>query len=245
MRVLASVIPGTGHLLPLLPSLHALRDAGDTVLVASAEPLRAEVEGAGLDFAAVGPSWHESDADALLPGFRMAGSAGQLGMFAELAPAVVPDLLASPTTCGRTCSCASRMSSPPGWPLSAPGCRWARCSTPPWTCCAPSSREWLPWTWRCWSPPGRRSTPRCSGPSQPTCTAARFVPQQDVLAAAAAVVCHAGVGTVYGALSVGVPLVVTPLAADPADLRHGLRACRCRRVPSARPATAGVPGLRD
>jgi UDP:flavonoid glycosyltransferase YjiC (YdhE family) len=35
-----------------------------------------------------------------------------------------------------------------------------------------------------------------------------------VLAAAAAVVCHAGVGTVYGALSVGVPLVVTPLAAD-------------------------------
>ena len=156
-----------------------------------------------------------------------------------------PTCSPSPTTCGRTCSCASRMSSPPGWPLSAPGCRWARCSTPPWTCCAPSSREWLPWTWRCWSPPGRRSTPRCSGPSQPTCTAARFVPQQDVLAAAAAVVCHAGVGTVYGALSVGVPLVVTPLAADPADLRHGLRACRCHRVPGARPATAGVPGLRD
>ena len=26
--VLASVIPGTGHLLPLLPSLHALRTAG-------------------------------------------------------------------------------------------------------------------------------------------------------------------------------------------------------------------------
>jgi hypothetical protein len=94
VRVLASVIPGTGHLLPLLPTLHALRDAGDTVLVASAEPLRAEVEAAGLDFAAVGPPWHESDADALLPGFRTAGSVRQLGMFAALAPAVVPDLLA-------------------------------------------------------------------------------------------------------------------------------------------------------
>jgi UDP:flavonoid glycosyltransferase YjiC (YdhE family) len=35
-----------------------------------------------------------------------------------------------------------------------------------------------------------------------------------VLDAAAAVVCHAGVGTVYGALSAGVPLVVAPLAAD-------------------------------
>jgi UDP:flavonoid glycosyltransferase YjiC (YdhE family) len=44
--------------------------------------------------------------------------------------------------------------------------------------------------------------------------AARFVPQHQVLDAAAAVVCHAGVGTVYGALSVGVPLVVAPLAAD-------------------------------
>jgi UDP:flavonoid glycosyltransferase YjiC (YdhE family) len=32
--------------------------------------------------------------------------------------------------------------------------------------------------------------------------------------ARAAVVYHAGVGTVYGALSVGVPLVVAPLAAD-------------------------------
>ena len=74
MRVLTSDIPGTGHLLPLLPTLHALRDAGDTVLVASAEPLRAEVEAAGLDFAAVVPPWHESDADALLPGCRSSAS---------------------------------------------------------------------------------------------------------------------------------------------------------------------------
>jgi L-2-deoxyfucosyltransferase len=44
--------------------------------------------------------------------------------------------------------------------------------------------------------------------------AARFVPQDQVLGAVAAVVCHAGVGTVYAALSAGVPLVVAPLSAD-------------------------------
>jgi hypothetical protein len=93
MRVLASVLPGTHHLLPLVPTLHALRGAGHTVLVASAEPLRAEVEAAELDFAPVGPPWHESDVDALLPGFQAARGAGQLGMFAELAPTVLPDLL--------------------------------------------------------------------------------------------------------------------------------------------------------
>jgi UDP:flavonoid glycosyltransferase YjiC (YdhE family) len=42
----------------------------------------------------------------------------------------------------------------------------------------------------------------------------RFIPQEEVLGSVAAVVCHAGFGTIYGALSVGVPLVVAPLAAD-------------------------------
>jgi hypothetical protein len=76
MRVLASVLPGTGHLLPLVSTLHALRDAGHTVVVASAEPLRAEVKAAGLDFAPVGPPWHESDAEALMSGFQAAGPVG-------------------------------------------------------------------------------------------------------------------------------------------------------------------------
>jgi UDP:flavonoid glycosyltransferase YjiC (YdhE family) len=61
---------------------------------------------------------------------------------------------------------------------------------------------------------GRTVDPAMLGPQPAHVHAARFVPQKDVLAAAAAVVCHAGVGTVYGALSVGVPLVVAPLAAD-------------------------------
>jgi UDP:flavonoid glycosyltransferase YjiC (YdhE family) len=42
----------------------------------------------------------------------------------------------------------------------------------------------------------------------------RFVPQEDVLPHAAAVVCHGGAGTVVGTLAAGVPMVVTPLFAD-------------------------------
>ncbi|MBI5105870.1 MAG: glycosyltransferase family 1 protein [Solirubrobacterales bacterium] len=42
----------------------------------------------------------------------------------------------------------------------------------------------------------------------------RWVPQQDVLRHAAAVVCHGGSGSTLGALAAGVPLVVLPLFAD-------------------------------
>jgi MGT family glycosyltransferase len=42
----------------------------------------------------------------------------------------------------------------------------------------------------------------------------RFVPQDDVLPHASAVLCHGGSGTVLGTLAAGVPLVVLPLFAD-------------------------------
>jgi len=42
----------------------------------------------------------------------------------------------------------------------------------------------------------------------------RFVPQDDVLPHAAAVLCHGGSGSVLGALAAGVPMVVTPIFAD-------------------------------
>lgn len=42
----------------------------------------------------------------------------------------------------------------------------------------------------------------------------KWVPQRDVLAQAAVVLCHGGSGTVFGALDAGVPLVVVPLFAD-------------------------------
>jgi UDP:flavonoid glycosyltransferase YjiC (YdhE family) len=41
-----------------------------------------------------------------------------------------------------------------------------------------------------------------------------WVPQRDVVARAAALVCHGGSGTVRGALAAGVPMVVVPLFAD-------------------------------
>ncbi len=44
--------------------------------------------------------------------------------------------------------------------------------------------------------------------------AERWVPQRDVLAQAAVVLCHGGSGTTFGALEMGVPLVVVPLFAD-------------------------------
>jgi UDP:flavonoid glycosyltransferase YjiC (YdhE family) len=42
----------------------------------------------------------------------------------------------------------------------------------------------------------------------------RFVPQDDVVPHAAAVLCHGGSGTVVGALAAGVPMVVAPMFAD-------------------------------
>ncbi|MEJ7566784.1 MAG: nucleotide disphospho-sugar-binding domain-containing protein [Gaiellaceae bacterium] len=42
----------------------------------------------------------------------------------------------------------------------------------------------------------------------------RWVPQAQVLADAAAIVCHGGAGTTLGALAAGVPAVFVPLFAD-------------------------------
>jgi UDP:flavonoid glycosyltransferase YjiC (YdhE family) len=309
MRVLACVLPGTGHLLPLVPTLHALRDAGHTVVVASAEPLRAEVDGAELDFAPVGPPWHESDAETLLPGFHAAGGAGQLGMFAKLAPTVLPDLLSLAgdmrphllvrepyefaawlaaercqlptvvhaigvvsgsmrliaTLAGEPLADARAAADLPADPdlrslygnglvtFYPSSLRFLQLPPPP----VPRQLVRLP-------PPGptrlpfqrtrpgrplvyvtlgtvfnttvgllrtlvagvaaldvevlvttgRTADPAVLGPQPDYVHVASFVAQDEVLGAAAAVVCHAGVGTVYGALSVGVPLVVAPLGAD-------------------------------
>jgi UDP:flavonoid glycosyltransferase YjiC (YdhE family) len=52
------------------------------------------------------------------------------------------------------------------------------------------------------------------GPVPDTEHVERWVPQQDVLAHAAAVVCHGGSGTMLGALAAGKPTVLTPLFAD-------------------------------
>jgi UDP:flavonoid glycosyltransferase YjiC (YdhE family) len=52
------------------------------------------------------------------------------------------------------------------------------------------------------------------GPLPANATVERWVPQAEVTAHAAAVVCHGGYGTTIGAVADGVPLVVAPLFAD-------------------------------
>ena len=48
-------------------------------------------------------------------------------------------------------------------------------------------------------------------------TLREFVPQNEILPHVEAVLCHGGSGTVLGALSTALPLVVTPIAADQPD----------------------------
>jgi UDP:flavonoid glycosyltransferase YjiC (YdhE family) len=52
------------------------------------------------------------------------------------------------------------------------------------------------------------------GPLPANAAVERWVPQAEVTAHAAAIVCHGGYGTTIGALADGVPLVVSPLFAD-------------------------------
>ncbi len=56
--------------------------------------------------------------------------------------------------------------------------------------------------------------PAALGDLPPTVTAERFVPQAEVLPRCAAVVSHAGSGTVFGALAHGLPQVLLPQGAD-------------------------------
>jgi UDP:flavonoid glycosyltransferase YjiC (YdhE family) len=55
------------------------------------------------------------------------------------------------------------------------------------------------------------------GPVPENTRVEQWVPQADVMEAAALVVCHGGAGTTFGALAAGVPLVVCPLFADQAQ----------------------------
>jgi UDP:flavonoid glycosyltransferase YjiC (YdhE family) len=58
---------------------------------------------------------------------------------------------------------------------------------------------------------GEDADPAALGPPPPNVRLERWVPQEEVLRHAAAVVSHGGYGTTLGALAHGVPLVVVPL----------------------------------
>ncbi|HEY1359912.1 MAG TPA: glycosyltransferase [Thermoleophilaceae bacterium] len=61
---------------------------------------------------------------------------------------------------------------------------------------------------------GRELDPAALGEPPENVRIERWVPQADVLARAAVVVCHGGSGSTIGALAAGLPLVVVPLFAD-------------------------------
>ena len=107
------------------------------------------------------------------------------------------------------------------------------------------------YAWRCrGGGPGGASAADCRPRARPRRAAAApdnvrvepWVPQQDVLAHAAAAVVHGGSGSTLGALAAGVPLVVVPLFADQPQnarrVRRGGCGRRGRAQPGGRPATA-------
>jgi UDP:flavonoid glycosyltransferase YjiC (YdhE family) len=61
---------------------------------------------------------------------------------------------------------------------------------------------------------GRDRDPAELGDVPPNVHVARWIPQDDILPRAAAMVCHGGSGTVRGGLAAGVPMAVVPLFAD-------------------------------
>jgi len=61
---------------------------------------------------------------------------------------------------------------------------------------------------------GRAADVSALGSVPPNVHVEAWVPQGDVFAEAAAVVCHGGSGTTFGTLAAGVPLVIVPLFAD-------------------------------
>lgn len=61
---------------------------------------------------------------------------------------------------------------------------------------------------------GRELDPAALGPLPPHVRVERWIAQERVLPRAAAVVCHGGSGTLFGALAAGLPVVALPLFAD-------------------------------
>jgi UDP:flavonoid glycosyltransferase YjiC (YdhE family) len=89
---------------------------------------------------------------------------------------------------------------------------------------------------------GRNVDPGSLGGWPPNVRVERFVPQEQVLPRCAAVVAHAGSGSVRGALAHGLPLVLVPQGADQFD-----NAARCEAVGAAvvvRPAELTADAVR-
>ena len=94
MRVLASVLPGLGHLNPMVPLLRELAARGHDVEVAVPPPFVPYVERAGLRAAGIGPAWTEMAMEDIHPDFIGLDPASQVRLWTEVARGLHPHLLA-------------------------------------------------------------------------------------------------------------------------------------------------------
>lgn len=92
MRVVASILPGLGHLNPMVPLLRELAARGHDVEVVVPPPFVPFVERVGLRASGVGPSWTEAAIDHVEPGWHALGAGDHLRVWMETATALLPHL---------------------------------------------------------------------------------------------------------------------------------------------------------
>ena len=92
VRIAASVLPGLGHLNPMVPFLRALVERGHELEVAVPPPFVPAVERVGFTAVGIGPSWTEPDIEEVHPGFHELDGAGQLIVWTEFATRFEPNL---------------------------------------------------------------------------------------------------------------------------------------------------------
>lgn len=94
MRVTATVLPGLGHLNPMVPLLRTLQERGHEVEVVVPPPFTRYVERAGLRARGLGPAWTEAGIEEVHPGWHELHAPDQIRVWTEVATAFHPHLLA-------------------------------------------------------------------------------------------------------------------------------------------------------
>lgn len=94
MRVLFTILPGIGHLHPVVRLCRSLAEAGHEAAVACSASFAAEVEAFDLKAFEAGRDWNEAEADRTFTGFTDMESIDQVRLFAALpAQGMVEDLI--------------------------------------------------------------------------------------------------------------------------------------------------------
>lgn len=90
VRIVATVLPGLGHLNPMVPLLRELASRGHDLEVVVPPPFTRYVERAGLRATALGPAWTEMHIDDVYPGWHDLDGAAQLRVWTEFATRFEP-----------------------------------------------------------------------------------------------------------------------------------------------------------